>query len=132
MNRYNRVETEEPFRVAVLHSSDSDLVILKNDFSLPAGTINQRESFENAAQRIALETFDMEHLSAVARLNPIDGVEGFVLEAAGGKKTDLRRSFAGRAFELDFILKDYEENADKYRKSDIQLLRSYQDRTYRK
>jgi len=131
MNNH-QLHENDPFRVAVLHSSAEDLVILKNNFELPGGEVGRNESSERAAQRIAKSAFDLEHLTAVARLSPTrEGVQGFVLEAATGKKTDLRRSFAGRAFELDFILKDSEEKPDKYRTSDISLLRSYKDKTFR-
>ncbi len=123
---------EKPFRVAILHSSDRESVILNHDLQLPSGHIEPKENFEHAAQRIARACFDLEHLSAVARISPSNGVEGYVLEACTGRKTDLRRTFAGRAFELDFLLKDADEHPDKYRQTDIAILQAYSDQTFRK
>ena len=128
----NTMDNNGSFRVAILHSSAEESVILTHQMELPSGELHEKESFEHAAQRIAKTAFDLEYLSAVARIAPIDGVQGYILEAAGGHKTDLRRSFAGRAFELDFILKDAEENADKYRRPDIAILRAYSDRSFQR
>lgn len=89
------------------------------------------ESVEDAAQRITSEKLGLEHMTSVARLFPVDGVHGYVVEASSGTKTDMRRTFAGRAFALDELLKDYENHPERYNQTDIALLDSYNHRTFR-
>ncbi|OGL26967.1 hypothetical protein A3C39_02210 [Candidatus Saccharibacteria bacterium RIFCSPHIGHO2_02_FULL_46_12] len=98
---------------------------------LPSGLIMEREMIEDAAQRIASGTLGLDSMTSVARLSPIDGVHGYVIEASTGARTDMRRTFAGRAFALDMMLKESEEYPERYDEIDIALLQSYSDETFR-
>lgn len=127
---------ERELRIIALHNTQqpshgSEEVILPHNTRLATGHyIIGNESIEQAATRIAAEKLDQPYMTAVARLLPIDNIDGYVVEAQTGKKTDLRRSFAGKAFQLDMLLKDAQERPDQYDPIDIELLQSYSDRTY--
>lgn len=121
----------QELRVIPLSSNEAETVIMPHRMRLPSGIVLNRESVEDAAQRITSETLGLAHMTSVARLFPVDGVQGYVIEACNGTRTDLRRNFAGRAFALDMILKDSEEHPERYDKTDIALLDSYNHRTFR-
>ncbi len=119
-------------RVISVDNTEDDTVFMPHNLRLPNGIIEHEENLETAARRISAERINQQFTTSVARLMPVEGIQGYVVEQATGKSPDLRSGFAARAFKLDYILKDAQEHPEKYDATDVALLQSFSDQTFRR
>lgn len=135
MRNIESVYTNQELRVVPVIPGEELSVLLHHNGRLPRGVIEQHEDLESAARRIAKDRINQGFMTSVARLQPLEAeegrIQGYAVEASTGARINLREGFAARKIPLETILKTAETNPDTYDQTDIAMIQSLKDQTYR-